>query len=324
MQKQQILTLGIVLIIGLIGGVYLIIDPDIGGNDTGEGGDGPIVETAEAKKIKDEIISLENKPWNKSKYQDLISRINISYTNALINDDEKRSLSDFLEGTYVETVNQAAKVFFKSARTEDELGSIYRELKQFQNGTYGNKVKEMIGSCRSYYTLKEFIKETSEFDYNYDGGEATVANYFRQFDDFSSKKYFRNSTLVQSKIKSAKGSLRSKLSTILINEMQSKIINYTKFEKFVSETTNDFKNQLTALEQNSLLNNSSKISAFITRANSDLNAHQAVDNKMKNLKFNPNSCEDICGGHLYYLNLCNDERDSENEKNINPTDTLGY
>lgn len=321
MQKQQLITLGIVLVLGLIGGIYLIVEPkDPPGPPPPPIGPFP----PKGEEIKNEITIFGNNPWDKSKYEDLISKINTSKTNELIKKEEQISLLEYSEVTYVNTINQAAKTFFKSAQNESKLGEIYKELKRYQNDKYKVNVHEMISTCGKFYVLKKLTNEINSFDYYNNGGENTIANYFNRLDKFKSENYLKNSPLVQAKIKTAKSSLQSKMSTAIISEMRPKIDNYTRLQKFVSETTNDFKKQLMEIEQNSLLNNSNQIKAFVSSANSDLDAHETVDLKMRNLKFNPNSCEDICGRHTYYLDLCTNERAEKNVKSINPSNTSGY
>lgn len=319
MQKEQLITIGIVLFLGLLGGLYFALDPFSEDEEIVVIPD-PVVSSPAAKEIKETVKTLSKKSWNKTEYQKVDSKIRTSYTNQLISAAEQTSLEEFLNLSYIQTLNKAAKNFFASARNENGLSSIYSELKRYNGTSYRADIIEMKNACGNFYGLKKLKNKIGSFDYFYDGGKSQIENYFNNLDDYGRKKYLTKNPLVNNMINNAKSSLKSKMSSAVIAELRPKIKDYISFQEQTDGVTNAFRQELSELEQNRFLSGDNNVNSFASTARNDLDSHEEVALQMGNVRFNTKSCEEICGRHLYYISVC-DGKKGTTQDNINVQDS---
>jgi hypothetical protein len=325
MKKEQLVTFGII-VIGIVGLLFFMFNPITSEEkDSEQQLEEVVLDDFEvinptAKAIKAEITTLGEKKWNKTEYADIDSRIRVSLANKLIDNSEHESLANFLNVSNINTLNKAAVNFFSSSRNAGELLSIYNELKRYANiTTYRQYVVTMKNACADFYSLQQLQTRIAGFDYFSGGEENQVTTYFRNLDNFGNKNYLSKSPLVKDIISNSKKKLQSKMSLAVVTELKPKIQNYITLEAQSDGITNNYKQQLSDLENNRFLSNDSYVLSFAQKTRQDLNSHEEVALQMGSLKFNPKSCEEICIKHLYYIQVCkeNKQTNQESQETIN-------
>lgn len=322
MKKEQLITIGTALVICLVGAVFLIVNPFSEKDDDDIEIVEPDVSSTAAKEIKKAIKVLGENKWDKKNYEDIDSKIRNFSKENLINNTEKQSLDEFLNLTYIKTLNKAAKNFFASSRNSSSLSGIYSELKRYGNGKYRANVAEMKNACINFYSLKKVASKINNFDYFYDGGENQINDYFNILDNYGMKPYLSNSPLVKSIIDESKNSLKSKMSVAVIAELNPKIEGYITLQEQKDGITNSFRQELLNLEQNQLLQGKNNVRTFIDKARKDLTSHEEIALQMANVSFNPDPCEMICGKHLYYIDICKRQKAEDTQENIEVQDSV--
>lgn len=278
----------------------------------------PVNYRGKAKEIADSIVSLRASKLDKSKFRKIEDQIYFASKNGDIKGDDTITLPQLLNQAYIKTLEDAAKVFFKSSTEISELKPINHELKEFQTKEmkpqYGHLVADIRGKIGVFYALYNYSKTQTldVYSIGYNRIEEkinTISKDIENVDRYSDTEIIKSSPLTEKYAKEATKRLINNLKDISVYDLNHKIQGYST-QIYDSYITRDYKGKIRALKENKYLRNfnivKNKCSEWEKLLEDHLSIHESYSDMMLNeIGRDSMSCEEVFTKFEEYVVRCN-------------------